>query len=296
MKNTLITLLKIIAYAIAVFIVELTLMGMSMMIFGNWVSALVSNGSDILKEGFFLLISVAIVNAFVIYMYKSNLIRSGWPDIKTSVRWFLKGSLLGLITALVMIALTILSGGGYIAIQNFNPGSYLSVILPLLGILFIAALAEEWFFRGFPFALLSKTLGKGWTNILFALLFALAHFNSAGWSIIVFINIVIGGLILGALRFTKGGIPAAWGFHFIWNSIVMMTGSTLTGEELIVPGISFVPGDKIIFSGGELGPEGGIGATISTIALLISIFFYLKRRNKSDILIPKISFVKTNKH
>jgi len=154
-------------------------------------------------------------------------------------------------------------------------------------ILLIAALSEEWLFRGYPLTMLSNVTGRFWAVVVFAVLFSLAHFSSNGMNWIVFINIIIGGLIVGALRFTKGGLPTAWGFHFVWNSTIIIAGATLTGEQLFIPGINFISIGSSIFSGGELGPEGGIGATFITLVLLLLIGIYFWKNNNLNLnLIP----------
>ena len=91
------------------------------------------------------------------------------------------------------------------------------------------------------------------------------------------LNIFLFSLVNGAIRFTRGGIPAAWGLHFVWNSFYVILGATITGENFEVPFVQFSSDGPLWLSGGAYGPEGGIGTTIVTIAALIFIYRYLKR-------------------
>lgn len=286
MRKVLIATGKILAYAVAVVIVDICLMGISKTLFGYWIKKHFQNGGELLHEGLFLILSIIIVNLLISYLFKSDDLNLGWPKFNIGLKWFLKGSLLGLITASGMLILTIILDGGKIIIQDFDTASYLTAVLPLLMILLIASLSEEWFFRGYPLTILSNITGRFWAVVVFAILFSVAHLSSTGMNWIVFVNIIIGGLIVGALRFTKGGIPTAWGFHFVWNGTIVIVGATLTGEQLFIPGISFIPKGSLLVSGGELGPEGGIGATIATLLVLLVIGLYFLKINNVNLVSP----------
>lgn len=287
MKKTLFTILKLIGYGIAVVVIDICLMGLSKLAIGDWVSTVIPNGSEIFHEALFLLLSIGIVNTGLALIFKSFPVKSGWPSISVCFKWFWIGGIAGVSAAGGMLILTVVTGGGQIIFQEAAVTDYILTVLPLLGILLLSALSEEWFFRGVPLTLLSQATGRGWANIVFALLFAVAHLGSAGMNWLVFINVVIGGMIVGALRFTKGGIPTAWGFHFAWNSTQVLSGVTLTGEHLTVPGIQFISTGHVLFSGGELGPEGGVGAFVITTALLILIGKYYLNKGVTDLPIPR---------
>jgi hypothetical protein len=154
------------------------------------------------------------------------------------------------------------------------------------GCLLIAALAEEWLFRGFPLTRLADVFGRGWANLVMALLFALAHFGSSGFNSMAQLNIVLGSLVVGAMRFTPGGIPAAWGFHFAWNFTQVLCGANLSLETIDVPGVTFAASGSAFVSGGTFGPEAGVGATIATIAVLAVLIRWFHRQESQDPPFP----------
>ena len=152
--------------------------------------------------------------------------------------------------------------------------------------LLFAALGEEWLFRGYPLTRLAGLLGPGCANLVMAVLFAAAHLTSAGSGPMSSVNIVLGSLVVGALRLTPGGIPAAWGFHFVWNYTQVLCGATLALEDLAIPGVTFAGAGSVLVSGGTFGPETGIGASISTLLTLGLLLRYFRRQGVRDLPIP----------
>jgi len=55
MKNILIAISKILGYAVAVIIIDICLMGISKMLFGYWIEENITNGGELLHEGFFMI-------------------------------------------------------------------------------------------------------------------------------------------------------------------------------------------------------------------------------------------------
>jgi hypothetical protein len=109
------------------------------------------------------------------------------------------------------------------------------------------------------------------------------HWGGSGWGALPAINIFLFSLMHGGLRFTSGGIPAAWGFHFAWNSLYLLAGAPLTGEKFQIPFVEFVDTGPGWLSGGLYGPEGSV---VSSIVLIVALFFiqrYLKHQSSADI-------------
>jgi membrane protease YdiL (CAAX protease family) len=79
------------------------------------------------------------------------------------------------------------------------------VILPLVSFLLIAALGEEWIFRGYPLAALSAVMGRGWANLLVALFFTAGHWGASGWNGLVTINILLSPLSMVRFVFLRVG-------------------------------------------------------------------------------------------
>ena len=284
MKRTLLSISQVLGYLIVVVIVTVAVMGLTKLFVGDWES-----GGPLTKlfgDGLLTTLGIVITNLLVLRLLGSRDVARGWPGMKTGLVWFAKGGLCGLFMAGLMVLLTIAFGGATFSFEQGLLGAYLRYAVPLSGCLLIAALGEEWLFRGYPLTRLADVFGRGWANLLMSLLFAAAHLGSAGSNALVLVNIVIGSAVVGSLRFTPGGIPAAWGFHFAWNCTQVLVGSNLSLEDVDVPGVAFSPSGPTTVSGGSFGPEAGIGATVSTVLVLALLFVFFRRRGIHDLPLP----------
>jgi membrane protease YdiL (CAAX protease family) len=249
-----------------------------------------SESSDPIRVIFaigFLAVGVASVNWIMARIGHSRLAWSGWPGTRLSFRWFKIGVLVGTCMAVGMMALTAIPGGAGLAVEGREIHQYLVRISALSLGLIVATLGEEWLFRGYPLFKMSQVLGRGWANVFMASLFVAFHWGASGWSWLVAINIFMGSLVVGAMRFTGGGIPAAWGFHFAWNITQIAMGSTLSGDDYGVPMMRFVTEGPAWLTGGSFGPEGGVGATASTAVVLVFLGRYFRRKGVADLPIPR---------
>ena len=284
MKKFALTILQILGYIFLYLVITIALMGLTKSFIGDW-----ENGNpihEIFFEGFFTILGIALTNLIFFWISTSRETFQGWPKLKPSLSWFGRGILIGVGMSSLMLLLTLALGGGRFVFEDEGFHAYLTYMLPLGGALLIAALSEEWLFRGYPLTKLASVAGRGWANILMALLFAVAHLSSTGSSPMSTTNIVLGSLVVGALRFTPGGIPVAWGFHFAWNYVQVLFGANLSLENIHVPGVTFSASGDALYSGGAFGPEAGIGATIATVFVLILIFNYFHRQGAKDLPLP----------
>jgi len=277
MKRFLFTLLQVIGYFAAVIFVIILEVKLTKMIVGDVDIDTVDPMLQILFLGFHITIAVAVTNTVMTRVIKSKVVREGWPGLRRSFRWFGIGILVGLIMIGAVLGIIRLFGGGRFTLDSGGLSQYLECVLPLLGCLLIAALGEEWIFRGYPLSKFSQVVGRGWANGLVALIFTAAHWGGNGWNALTAVNILLFSMINGAIRFTPGGIPAAWGFHFAWNSLQVIAGAPLTGDRLGVPVVQFASEGPTWLSGGAFGPEGSVGTTAVTIFSLLVISRYLKK-------------------
>lgn len=269
MRQTLVALGRLIGFFAAVF-------GGTALAIVPWVMILgdldgIEARLEILVIGSAFLASVAVVSVGMWWIGKSQLVRSGWPDRGVGTRWFAVGVLVGLGLAGAMLAVTWASGGARLVASGGELSQYLRYTVPLVAFLLVAALGEEWIFRGYPLAVLTPVMGPGWANVLVALVFTASHWGGSGWNVLAATNIFLFSLVNGAIRYTPGGIPAAWGFHFAWNSLQVLSGAVLTGIDLRVPLVRFSSQGPDWLSGGAFGPEGALGATAATIIGLLLI-------------------------
>jgi|GEM_PF-1735694 len=284
MKKTLSAIAQVFSYLFAVVIVTVVVMGLTKLFVGDWESG--DARIQLLGDGILTTLGIAITNLLAFTLFRSKDVILGWPRIKTGLVWFLKGGICGLIMAGLMLLFSIIFGGASLAFDQGALAAYIRYAIPLAGVLLIAALGEEWLFRGFPLTKLADVLGPGWANLLISLLFAAAHLGSTGVNALVLVNIVIGSAVVGSLRFTPGGIPAAWGFHFVWNYTQVLVGANLSVEGIDMPGVNFSQSGSAVVSGGTFGPEAGIGATISTVIVLVFLFAFFRRRGIHDLPLP----------
>ena len=285
MKNAVVAILQVFGYLFALLAITIVVMGLTKMFVFDWEAG--APLLDLLGEGVLTILGIGVTNLLIFLTVRSSGVLRGWPKIRTGLAGFTKGAMAGLGMAGSMLVLTLALGGGKLVLDADAAGTYLPYVAQLGGILLVASLAEEWLFRGYPLTRLADGLGRGWANVLMALLFAAAHYGSDGFNTVVMLNIVLGSLVLGALRFTPGGIPTAWGFHFAWNFTQVLCGANLSLEEIEVPGITFVASGPPFVSGGEFGPEAGIGATTATLVVLVLLAILFGRRGARDLPIPR---------
>jgi len=177
-----------------------------------------SESSDPVRVVFaisFLAIGVAITNWIMAQFGKSKLAWAGWPKPRTAIRWYVTGMLTGIGMSGGMLFLTYLLGGAELTIREGQFQDYVARMQIFLLAMFIATLAEEWLFRGYPLYKLSKVIGKGSANVAMALLFVSFHLGASGWTWLVATNIFLGSLVVGSLRFTPGAsrLPGDFTLH-----------------------------------------------------------------------------------
>ncbi|MEO8199438.1 MAG: CPBP family intramembrane glutamic endopeptidase [Gemmatimonadota bacterium] len=180
-------------------------------------------------------------------------------------------------------------GGGRGALVAFAAGAVLSSLVMLLGVvvgdaswvadagtpsgyagrvglaflvLLPGALAEETMFRGVPLVALDRTIGRGPAIGVTALLFALAHGANPSVTTLSIGNICLAGVLLGVAFFAPGGIWTAMGLHLGWNFGLAALDAPVSGINLRIPLIDYLPGQPAWLTGGPFGPEGGVLATI----------------------------------
>lgn len=278
-KKAMAAIAQVLGFLLLIFLVLVILAIPTKLLFGEQESH--EPRMQILFLGVHILIAVVVVTAAMAGIGKSKLAWAGWPNIRSSLRWFGIGTVVGLMLAGIMIAIPWLAGGGTFGRQSGGLSDYLRYVLPLVCFLAVAALGEEWIFRGYPMTKMSQSMGQWQTNVFISLLFMAGHWGGNGWCALAAVNIFLFSLVNGTMRFTPGGIPAAWGFHFAWNSLQVIVGANLTGETFPLPVIRFQSQGPAWLSGGAFGPEGGLGATIAALAGLFCLWIWKQRRMKT---------------
>jgi hypothetical protein len=173
------------------------------------------------------------------------------------------GGLAGAVLGMTMV------GGARVVIGAAQHETYLSVALPVAAGLFLAAVLEELLFRGFPLARLARVAGPAAASVTLALVFAFAHRANPVVSTLGLVNIGLASLLISAVFFSAGGLPAAVGVHFGWNAgLSLVADAPVSGLRFRLPGVEYLAGPRPWWTGGGFGPEGGGAAAVVLLAAL----------------------------
>lgn len=194
---------------------------------------------------------------------------------------FLTEYLMGAVIGLVMIVLPILAcvATGSVTLTLAKS------IDPLMILLFFAAflfqgMGEEALFRGYLMTTLSRRTGLWGAVLINSLMFSLFHVGNASFNIIAFINIFLFGIFASVFMLKRGSIWAVGAIHAIWNFVQgNIFGFNVSGNPKFdtvwnATGNNF----GAILSGGDFGPEGGLGVTvILMVAILLALILPTKK-------------------
>ncbi len=205
----------------------------------------------------------------------------GWPNASRSTTALLKGTGAGLVMAAAAVGVSLLGGAG-VRLTEEATTAYLTRAWPVGVGLGVAALAEELVFRGFPLVRLAGVMGRGRASLVLALLFAAAHAANPEVSVPALVNVGLAALVMSAVFFGRGGLPAAWGVHFGWNAgLGVGADAPVSGLGLDLPMVEYHAGSHEWLTGGLFGPEGGLAATmVFGVALVVFVRTIDKREEK----------------
>lgn len=184
----------------------------------------------------------------------------GWASGRVGARGFARG----LVVAIPLGAVALLAGLPAHSTWTRDGGTLVAYLaqLPLLALILLpSALFEELAFRGLLVAGLARGVGRVTGVGIGAVLFALAHRNNPGVTLLALGNIALAGIFLGATFLARGGLWTATGAHLGWNLTLAGLGAPVSGLPFEIPWIDFNPGEPAWLTGGLFGPEGGLLAT-----------------------------------
>ncbi len=138
------------------------------------------------------------------------------------------------------------------------------------------ALLEEIIFRGYLIKNLSEgfhsqRVNSGMAVVLAyttsSLLFALVHIRNPNISIFGVVNLLVSGLLLGALFLLTGELALPISLHASWNFFMgVVFGFPVSGNVEKITVIATKQGGPIMWTGGAFGPEGGLIGLLATLA------------------------------
>jgi len=191
--------------------------------------------------------------------------RLGWP------RAFGIGLVLGILPAAVAMTMGVFTAHAGWTHDGGSLSAWVSQVAKTIMILAPAALAEELMFRGLPMTVASRAIGRGWTILLFSLLFAVAHIRNPDVTAAGIGNIAIAGIFLSLAFFSAGGMWTAFGAHLGWNATLAALAAPVSGLPFDIPYIDYRTGSPVWLTGGAFGPEGGLLATFALTAAVVLV-------------------------
>ena len=174
----------------------------------------------------------------------------------------------------------LLFGLGEVAPATAKIHSPLAVFV-LTILLFIAAVSEELFMRGYGFQTLIQPLHLLGALLFTSGIFAALHWSNPGANEFTIANTFLAGCALGLLFVVRRSLWAPIGAHFGWNLATILFGLNVSG--LAMPIVPFTIQWHVdpLWTGGSYGPEGGLACTIvlSLLVLLETFLYYRQHRN-----------------
>jgi membrane protease YdiL (CAAX protease family) len=164
-------------------------------------------------------------------------------------------------------------------------------VVGLALLLAIAAAAEEFLFRGYPFQVLVEGAGVTLAVIISSALFAGVHVFNPEVGSVALLNIALAGVLMAAVYLRTRSLWVVIALHWGWNWVMAAV------FDLPVSGIGFdVPGYDTrqlgpdLLTGGDFGPEGGLLTTLFAVPLIVWVFRtrWLKESPRIAALAPLV--------
>jgi membrane protease YdiL (CAAX protease family) len=208
----------------------------------------------------------------------------GWRSVRLDrsaarLRPMLTAAVLG--AGAVALATVPLLAIGWLRIVPGPEGSSIGGGLRILPFLAPAALWEEMVFRGYGFAVLAEWWGIPAALGVTSLAFGLVHLENAGATVGSVSVVVIAGLFLGGVLVAMRSLWAAFTAHLAWNwTLAGVLHSAVSGVPFATPDYRVVDAGPDWATGGVWGPEGGLPAALSLLA--VTIYLYARRTRREE--------------
>lgn len=192
-------------------------------------------------------------------------LHTGW------LRDLVIGCAIGIAALVVAVAIAMLAGGLRF---SFSDAAVTSIGRSMLGsavLLFVAALAEEAIFRGYPLQTLSRAKLALLGVLLTSVPFAFVHLANPNviLPVATFINTALAGVWLAAAYLRTRSLWLPQGIHWAWNwAMGWLFGIPVSGVKLVSnPLLTANDAGPVWLTGGSYGLEGGAACTIAMILL-----------------------------
>ncbi len=148
----------------------------------------------------------------------------------------------------------------------------------LVFLLFLAALGEEIFLRGYAFQTLIQPLHLLGALVTVNGIFAALHLGNPSVNEFAVANTFLAGCVLAMLVVVCRSLWAPVGAHFGWNLATPLLGVNLSGMPLPITPYSVEWHTSSFWTGGGYGPEASVLCTGLLLALLFSLVLVYYRR------------------
>ncbi|HEU4796555.1 MAG TPA: type II CAAX endopeptidase family protein [Pyrinomonadaceae bacterium] len=198
-------------------------------------------------------------------------LHAGW------LRDLLLGCAIGVVAVAFAVGIATAAGGLHFSLG----GSALGILRSLLGtgsLFFVAALAEEAMYRGYPLQTFSRARLALFGLIITSVPFGFMHLDNPNVVPgVTFANTVLAGIWLGVAYLRTRSLWFPFGVHFAWNwALGGVFGLPVSGLKLVSnPLLNGHDVGPRWLTGGSYGIEGGVAGTI---AMVVFTFFVWRTR------------------
>jgi membrane protease YdiL (CAAX protease family) len=242
---------------------------------------------QILRQGFLadLIFRFGLLAAALIAGYLCVRIFEGlpWRSLGLTLHrgWFrdlVIGSAVGFATLVVAVAIAATAGGLGFSVNDLQIATVGRSMLGSATLLFVAALAEEAAFRGYPLQTLTRAKLVVLGVLLTSLPFGFVHLSNpnvaAGFT---FVNTSLAGVWLAIAYLRTRSLWLPLGVHWSWNwALGWFFGLPISGINLVShPLLKASDSGPAWLTGGSYGIEGGLACTIALV--LFTLFLWRTR-------------------
>ena len=197
----------------------------------------------------------------------------GFAWTRRSGRETWTGFVLGAAAFTLAVAILVAGGGLSFVRTGAGASAFVAVLFVELGVLAIAAAAEEALFRGYAFQVLVQGVGPVVATVAASAAFAVAHAANPNIDGLALVNIFLAGVLLSAAYLKTRSLWFPTGVHLGWNWM-MAAGFALPvsgWDRSTSPPYAAEVSGPTWFTGGAFGPEGGVAATAAIVAATICV-------------------------
>jgi len=186
---------------------------------------------------------------------------------------------LGIGAGMMFLSVSLLGLEGWVRVQQ--RGNFSGLALSSAGVaLLLNTVTQEVLVRGYILQTIRLRAGAILALILSSVIFALLHVSAAQGAPLAIFNLFIAGLLLGYAYITTLNLWMPIGIHFVWNFIQgPVLGLVVSGKPLDSGWRLLTLQGPALFTGGDFGLEGGLVATVTTLAGLFVLYFYRGKQN-----------------